>query len=109
MDLADDDEGCDPGKSFETVVESVFNTHYLAGLSETPPAPPHVRLESENIFNQFTLIVNFYSVEMHERGQRCTELIDATARALSAGVAYLMLMAVQRNNLKLSVKQAIHW
>ena len=46
---------------------------------------------------------------MHQPGGRCTDLIDATANALSAGVVYLMLMAVQRDNLELSVKHAIQW
>ena len=41
--------------------------------------------------------------------QKCTDLIEATANALSGGVVGLMLMAVQRDNLELSVKQAIKW
>ena len=32
-----------------------------------------------------------------------------TANVLSGGVVALMLMAVQRNNLELSIKQAIKW
>ena len=103
-----ENKGCDPGKSFETVVESAFNAHYLASLSETPPTP-HVRLESEYFSNQFTPIFNLYSVGMHKHGQRCTDLIDVTANALSADVVTLMLKAVQCNNLELSVKQAIRW
>ena len=47
MELEDENEGRSPEKSFETEVESVFNNHYLAGLSETPPL---VRLESEYFF-----------------------------------------------------------
>jgi hypothetical protein len=47
MKLEDEDEGCGPGKSFETEVESVFNNHYLAGLSGTPPL---IRLEGEKLF-----------------------------------------------------------
>ena len=46
---------------------------------------------------------------MHKPGQRCNDLIDVTANALSAGVVVLMLIAVQRDNLELSVKQAIQW
>ena len=48
MNLADKDDGCGPGESLETVVESVFNGRYLADLSKTPPTPPYVRLESEH-------------------------------------------------------------
>ena len=46
---------------------------------------------------------------MHKHNQRCTNLIDVTANALSPGVVGLMLVAVQRDNLELSVKQAIKW
>jgi hypothetical protein len=46
---------------------------------------------------------------MHKPGQRCTDLIDVTANTLSVGVVALMLMAVQRDNLELSVKQAVRW
>ena len=46
---------------------------------------------------------------MHKPDQKCTDLIEATADALNAGVVALMLMAVQRDNLELSVDQAIKW
>ena len=46
---------------------------------------------------------------MHKPDQRCTDLIEVTASALSGDVVSLMLMAVQRDNLELSVKQAIEW
>ena len=46
---------------------------------------------------------------MHNHDQRCTDLIEVTASALSAGVVTLMLMAVQSDNLELSIKQAITW
>ena len=51
--------------------------------------------------------LNLYSVGMHKPDQKCTDLIEATANALSGGVVALMLMAVQHDNLELSVKQAI--
>ena len=44
---------------------------------------------------------------MHKPDQRCTDLIEVTANALSGDVVDLMLMAVQRDNLELSVKQAV--
>ena len=44
---------------------------------------------------------------MHEHGQRCTELIEMTAEALSGDVVPLMLKGVQRDNLELCVKQAV--
>jgi len=48
---------------------------------------------------------------MQKHGQRCTDLIEVTLNSLSGGVVQvaLMLMAVQRDNLELSVKQAIKW
>ena len=44
---------------------------------------------------------------MHKPDRKCTDLIEATANALSMGAVAIMLMAVQRDNLELSVKQAI--
>jgi hypothetical protein len=44
---------------------------------------------------------------MHVEGQQCTDLINMTANSLSGGVVTLMLMAVQKDNLKVSIHQAI--
>ena len=44
---------------------------------------------------------------MHKPDQQCANLIEATANALSGAVVVLMLVAVQRDNLELSIKQAI--
>ena len=49
---------------------------------------------------------NVCSIDMHKPDQKCTNLIEATANTLSGGVVTLMLMAVQRNNLELSIMQA---
>ena len=46
---------------------------------------------------------------MHVATQKCTDLIEATANALSGGVVGLMLMAVQRDNLELNIKKAVEW
>ena len=46
---------------------------------------------------------------MQKHDQQCTDLIETTADALSGAVVALMLMAVQRDNLELNVKQAIKW
>ena len=46
---------------------------------------------------------------MHKHGQRCSELIEVTANALSGAAVALMLLAVQRDNLELSVKKAVEW
>ena len=46
---------------------------------------------------------------MHKPDQKCSNLIEVTANALSGGVVALMLIAVQRDNLELSGNQAIEW
>ena len=46
---------------------------------------------------------------MNRPGQRVAELIELTANVLSGGAVALMLMAVQKDNLELSIKQAIKW
>jgi hypothetical protein len=44
---------------------------------------------------------------MHKDGQRCTELVEKTANELSGDVVALMLLAVQKDTLELSIKQAV--
>ena len=44
---------------------------------------------------------------MQKPGQRCAGLIEMTANALSGAVVAVMLVAVQRDNLELSIKQSI--
>ena len=44
---------------------------------------------------------------MQKHGQGCAGLIEMTADALSGAVVAVMLVAVQRDNLELSIKQAI--
>ena len=51
--------------------------------------------------------INICPAEMQKHGQRCDDLIEMTANALSDGAVALMLVAVQRDNLELSIKQAI--
>jgi hypothetical protein len=46
---------------------------------------------------------------MHKHDQRCTDLIEVTVNALSGSAVTLMLIAVQRDNLELSVKKAVEW
>ena len=52
---------------------------------------------------------NLCRLGMHKPGQRCTDLIEMTANALSGDVVALMLMAAQKDNLELSIKYAIKW
>jgi hypothetical protein len=43
---------------------------------------------------------------MHIDGSHCGDLIEKTAAALNDDAVMLMLLAVQRNNVELSVKSA---
>ena len=52
---------------------------------------------------------NLCHLGMHKPGQRCTDLIEMTVNALSRDVVALMLVAVQKDNLELSIKSAIKW
>ena len=51
--------------------------------------------------------INIHSAEMQKPGRRCAGLIEMTANALSGGVVTLMPVAVQKDNLELSIHQAI--
>ena len=44
---------------------------------------------------------------MQKHEQRCAGLIEMTANALSDSAVTLMLVAVQRDNLELGIKQAV--
>jgi hypothetical protein len=51
--------------------------------------------------------IDIRPAEMQKHGQRCDGLIEMTADALSDSAVALMLVAVQRDNLELSIKQAV--
>ena len=44
---------------------------------------------------------------MHKDSQQCTDLIKLTVNSLSGGVVALMLVAVQKDNLEVSINHAI--
>jgi hypothetical protein len=50
---------------------------------------------------------NFYSAGMHKHDQKCTELLEKTVNQLSGSVVGLMLLAVQKDNLALNIKEAV--
>ena len=56
-----------------------------------------------------TSYIDIDPIEMQNQGRRCTDLIEITANALSGDAVALMLVAVQRDNLELSINQAIRW
>ena len=47
------------------------------------------------------------AAEMHVKHSRCNNLVEKTAVALNEDTVLLMLIAVQKNNLELSVKTAL--
>jgi len=83
-----EDRPCGPGTNVDDQVESIFNQHYLASLRRHPP---FIRLE-----------------KMHKPGQLCLGLIEMTSKALSSGVA-LILLSIQKGNLELNIKHAVEW
>ena len=56
----------------------------------------------------YKLTTHWYSTEMHRQNSHCKDLIKTTAEALNENVVALMLLAVQRGNLELSVKIALN-
>jgi hypothetical protein len=46
---------------------------------------------------------------MQKPGQRCSDLIEKTASALSGSIVNLMLLAVQKDNLELNINHAVKW
>jgi len=53
--------------------------------------------------------IDICPADMQKHGQQCAGLIEMTANALSGDAVALMLVAVQRDNLELSIKQAVRW
>ncbi|KAI9447334.1 hypothetical protein BJY52DRAFT_1206550 [Lactarius psammicola] len=77
-----------PDDNISDVAEKQFQEHYLHPLGDDVR---FVRLE-----------------KMHRQNMRCDELIEKTAAALNDDIVALMLLAVQRDNLKVSVKIALN-
>ena len=103
MDVLDDPDKY-PGSVSEEAKKR-FQEHYLRPLGKNAR---YVRLESG-----FRLICRGYMLmtclaEMHMKESGCNGLIEKTAAALNEDVVGLMLLAVQRGNLELSVKMALN-
>ncbi|KAH9166167.1 hypothetical protein EDB89DRAFT_1857661 [Lactarius sanguifluus] len=81
-----------PDTIVSEVVEKQFQEHYLSTLGTDVK---FVRLESR--FNK-----------MHIPNTHCNDLIEKTAASLNDDVVRLMLLAVQRRNLELSVRDALN-
>ena len=52
-------------------------------------------------------VANILCVDMHEAGKCCTELLEKTANSLNDDVISVMLLAVQKSNLELSINVAV--
>ncbi|KAH9165308.1 hypothetical protein EDB89DRAFT_1858455, partial [Lactarius sanguifluus] len=77
-----------PGDNIFDVAEKQFQQHYLLPLGD---GVKFVRLE-----------------KIHRQNIGCNRLIETTAAALNDNIVGLMLLAVQRGNLELSVKRALN-
>jgi hypothetical protein len=92
-------------RSASEVAEEQFQEHYLHPLSDDVG---YVRLESElQVICQGHMLMFFE--EMHVNGSHCGDLVEKTAAALNEEAVMLMLVAVQRGNVELSVKLAGKW
>jgi hypothetical protein len=106
MKLQDQDHG--PEMDLDDEVERMFDQHYLASF--TRKRPPFIRLQSECFGpNLKRATANSYHSGMHRSDLRCTELIEITSNTLRDDVVAVMLLAVQKDNLELSIKQAVKW
>ncbi|KAF7344047.1 hypothetical protein MVEN_01694200 [Mycena venus] len=87
----DDEDDGDEDLLVRTIreTERIFEKEYLGKFDEKPR---FVRLEG-----------------MEQPGKRCDNLIETTMDALNDGVVTLMLLAVQRENLQLSVRSGVRW
>ena len=92
-----------PDSNVAEVAEKQFQERYLLPLGSDAIS---VRLESGfRVKCQECMLMLL--VEMHMQNSRCDNLIKATSAALSDDIVTLMLLAVQRDNLQLSVNMAL--
>ncbi|KAH8979497.1 hypothetical protein EDB86DRAFT_2814530 [Lactarius hatsudake] len=82
-----------PDDNVLDVADKQFEEHYLRPLVQRQV--PEFR-------------VHVFLAEMHRQNMGCEKLIETTAAALNDDVVGLMLLAVQRGNLELSVKTALN-
>ena len=94
-----------PGSNLVEVAEKLFQRHYLHPLGNDIIS---VRLESEFSAKWRGYMLIFFT-EMHMKNGHCDGLIEKTAVALNEDIVILMLLAVQKGNLEMSVKIALNW
>ena len=106
MKVEDQDRDADDPAIVNAEMERVVKEEFLAHLKGSPPI---VRLESKDFFPAIIHYTDHCPKGMHKHGQRCTDLIKTTADTLSGNVVALMLLAVQKDNLELSIEKAVEW
>ena len=106
MHLVDFPSDC-PDGSVSEAAKRQFQEHYLYPLGDDIR---YVRLESgfRVKCQGYKLTPQCCSTEMHTQNGCCDDLIEKTAAALGGEIVALMLLAVQKDNLKLSVKVALN-
>ena len=93
-------------KDVKNEAEKIFQEQYWSVIKGS--SPRYVRLESKVHYHISPHLVGWlYLVGMHKVGEPCGALITETANALNPEVVTLMLLAVQRGNLEMSVKMAM--
>ena len=95
-------------RNVSRVAEKQFQEHYLRPLGD---GVRYMRLESMSL-RAITGHVRMSHTdaslaEMHMKYSYCNSLIEETAVALNEDTVLLMLLAVQKNTLELSVKTAL--
>ena len=96
-----------PDSSVSEAAMSLFEEHYLHPLGDDVN---YVRLESgfRVKCQVYKLTSQCCSTKMHRQNGHCDDLIEKTAAALNEDAVILMLLAVQKGNLELSVKVALN-
>jgi hypothetical protein len=106
MKLEDRELNPDDPVLLKAEMEKIFKDHFLANLGGSPPI---VRSESEDCLSASIYCAYCYPVGMHKHGQRCTDLVETTANALSSDAVALMLLTVQKDNMELNINRAVTW
>jgi hypothetical protein len=104
MHLVDYPHEYPPDSNVSEEVEKQFQEHYLHPLGD---GVRFVRLESGFRAKCQGYMLMFFA-DMHRQNRSCNDLIEKTATALNEDIITLMLLAVQKDNLELSVKMALN-
>ena len=96
-----------PDSSVSEAAASQFEEHYLDPLGDDVR---YVQLESRFRVKceGYKLTPECCSTEMHRQNGHCDDLVEKTAVALNEDAVALMLLAVQNDNLELSIKVALN-